>query len=56
MKSENIINLQNSEMKIDDCRVSQFESKVSSINSFDIGSKLLYFKIKELPPSKFSCP
>lgn len=56
MRSENIIDLLNTEMKEDNCKVSQYNVKVSAINSFDIGSKLLFFDIGELPPGSFSCP
>jgi uncharacterized cupin superfamily protein len=56
VRSENIIDLLNAKMKIDNCKVPQYNAKVSTINSFDIGSKLLYFDIGELPPGGFSCP
>ncbi len=56
MRSENIIDLLNTKMEVDKSRVSQYETKVSSIDSFDMGSKLLFFDIRELPPGNFSCP
>ncbi|MGL1891630.1 MAG: cupin domain-containing protein [Spirochaetaceae bacterium] len=56
MRSKNIIDLANTKMEIDTSSVPQYVSNVSSIDSFDLGSKLLFFDIRELPPGNFSCP
>ena len=56
MKSENIINLSEIGMKPDKSKVDFYDSNVSILDSLDMGSRLLYFDVRELPPGKLSCP
>lgn len=56
MKPENIINLSQIGLKPDGSKVAHYDSNVSDIDSFDMGSKLLFFEVRELAPGKLSCP
>ena len=56
MKFKNILNLYEVEMQSKNKRISHYNISSSIINSNDLGSKKLFFDVKELKPGQLSYP
>ena len=56
MKFKNILNLYEVEMQSKNKRISHYNINFSIINSDDLGSKKLFFDVKELKPGQLSYP